>query len=244
MDIQNSNADNSNKIFLMQNITKYLPLILIAVFLNLFNTPLLAQGKKSGEIGGSIGGAYYLGDINKMPFVGTRLSASAFYRHTIDTRIAITGNFTYGTLTADDANSSSGYQIDRDESFKNSFYEFSAVGEFNFIPFLPAKRKYVYTPYIFAGVSEIYYPKGENKFILSIPFGVGVKYNINTQYILGAFIGMRKTFDDYVDFYYNHPSPHYPKKQLAYAGNKDWLSIFGVSLSYKIKYRMICPAFD
>ncbi len=226
----------------MQNITKYLHLITIVLLSILFNNHATAQFKKSGEFGGSIGGSYYLGDINKIPFVGTRLSAGIFYRHTIDTRFAITGNFTYGTLTG--TNSNSGFKIDANFTFKNSFYELGAVGEFNFIPFLPAKKKYIYTPYVFAGISEIYYPGGINSFILSIPFGVGIKYNINTQYILGTFIGMRKTFNDYIDYYYVPPSPNHPKKQEAYAGNSDWYSVFGISLSYIIKYRVKCPTFD
>ncbi len=224
-----------------KNLTK-LTIILLFCFLN---TPLKAQMKKSGEIGVSVGGSFYLGDINKIPFLGTKISAGVLYRHTIDTRFAITGSFTYGKLSGDDANSSNDFQIERNKSFNNPFYELAAVGEFNFMRFLPAKKNYIYTPYVFAGVGGIYYPNGESSnFIFSIPFGVGVKYNINRKIIFGAFAGMRKTFNDDIDFDYTPPTPGHPFKQYGYAGNKDWYSVFGISLSYKIKYRMKCPAFD
>lgn len=222
----------------MQTTNKHLLLLLLSI--TIFNSNVLSQEKRSGELGVALGGSYYLGEINKIPFVGTRPAVGVLYRHTFDTRLAITGNFTYGRL-AGNAKPNSYYQYDGDKSFNSSFYELSAVGEFNFIPFLPGKKKYVYTPYIFAGVSEIYYKRDNYlyKFIFSIPFGVGVKYNINTKFIFGAFIGMRKTFFDYMDY-----KPRNNDKQVYYAGNKDWYSVFGVSLSYKIKYNAKCPAFD
>ncbi len=229
----------------MHTIYKYLPKLITVLLFCILITPLKAQMKKSGEIGVSVGGSYYLGDINKIPFVGTKLSVGALYRHTIDTRLALTGVFTYGKLSGDDAKSNNSFQIERNKSFNNAFYELGAVGEFNFTRFLPANKNYIYTPYVFAGLGGFYYPNGEkSKFILNIPFGIGVKYNINRKIIFGAFAGMRKTFNDDIDFEYTPPTPGHTFKQYGYAGNKDWYSVFGISLSYKIKYPMNCPAFD
>lgn len=224
---------------------KYSSKLFLIALLFVCSMHLSAQHKKSGEIGISAGGSYYLGDINKIPFVGTKISAGAFYRHTFNTRYAVKGVFNYGSLAAEDSKSSNDFQIARNKSFNNTFYELATLAEYNFIPFLPASKKHIYTPYVFAGLSVMYYPGGEStKIIVSVPFGVGFKYNINTELVFEAYIGMRKTYTDNIDFNYNPPTTNRAFKQYGYAGNKDWYSVFGVSLSYKIKYRMKCPAFD
>ncbi len=228
----------------MLNFSRLLNLFLIIIFITLFNYNTSAQRKDSGELGISAGGTFYLGDINKIPFAGTRLSAAAFYRHNINPRYSLTGTFTYGTLYADDAKSKNVFQQQRNKSFKRSFYELSAVTEFNFIPFLPCDKKYYYTPYVFAGLAVAYYPDGSSMFITSIPFGIGFKNTINKNWVFGFYAGMRKTFTDKLDFTYIPPTENAPKKQKGYAGNDDWYSVFGISLSYKINYRLKCPAFD
>lgn len=243
MEVQNLDADNFHTLF-MQILINKLYIIIIICF-TFIGGSASSQNVRSGEIGGSIGGTFYLGEINKIPLANTRLAASVLYRHTFDKRFSATGSITYGSLTANDANSNSGYQKTRNKSFSSSFYELSAVGEFNFMPFAPGKRKkYLYSPYIFIGVSEMYYPNGVYKFILNIPFGIGVKYNINSNYMLGAYAGMRKTFDDFMDFNYATSTENRPEKQISYTGNDDWFSVFGISLTYKIKYREKCPAFN
>jgi len=232
----------------MQFLKKYFAnTILIIILLAAVSFGSLGQNKKSGEIGISLGGSYYLGELNKTPFVGTKLSAGAFYRHTFDTRYAIKGNFTYGTLSGDAENTV--FVNPGIVSFKNRLFELSGTGEFNFIPYLPGNKKYIYTPYVFAGVATAFYLGGEKSFIYSIPFGMGVKYNLNDNFMLGAFIGMHKTIikthNDNLDYeYYPKPTAAEPIKQWSYDGNKDWYSVFGVSLSYKIKYSIKCPAFD
>jgi hypothetical protein len=225
--------------FLLKYATKlFLLLLLAAASFNSFG-----QNKKSGEIGVVLGGSYYMGELNKTPFVGTKLSAGAFYRHTFDTRFAVNGNFTYGKLAGNSENTN--FDNAAIQSFTNPFYELGGIAEFNFIPFLPGNKKYFSTPYVFAGLAETYYPAGRKKFLLNIPFGVGFKYNLNTNFILAAHMAMHKTFNDDIDYFYApRPSDHGGDKQWGYAANKDWYSVFGVTLSYKIKYRVKCPAFD
>jgi len=228
--------------YLMPSNIKYAKKSAFLLLLCVVSFTSYAQSKKSGEVGISVGGSYYLGELNKTAFVGTNISAGAFYRHTIDTRYAITGEFTYGTLSGDMENTV--FKHGGIETFKKHFYEIGGIGEFNFKPFLPGNKKYIYTPYVFAGLACAYYPKGTTEFILNIPFGIGVKYNLNTNFILGGFMGMHKTFTDNIDYAYVPPSETNVIKQWGYEGNKDLYSVFGVTLSYKIKYSMKCPAFD
>ncbi len=122
--------------------------------------------------------------------------------------------------------------------------------EYNFLPFLAAYKKTKYTPYVFAGMGLTFYSKTGPAFqqfpMFVLPFGVGFKYNLYQNLCLGFQIGMRKTFSDKMDDEYNFQSliDFNRISQYGYEGNKDWYSMFGFYLSYKIKYRAKCPAFD
>lgn len=204
-----------------------------------------AQNAASGEIGISTGVSYYLGELNTQPFTNSHLSFGAFYKHNINKRYAIKGALNYGKISGS-ANNLAYTQINPSvvTDFNRSFYDVNSILEFNFMPFLAADRKFTYTPYVFAGMGLMYYPSGESKFIFNIPFGFGVKYNVFKNFILGADFSLKKTFNDNLDYNYLPPSETNVFKQFGYAGNKDWYSICGIYLSYKIKYRVKCPAFD
>lgn len=200
---------------------------------------------QGGEIGVGAGGTFYLGDLSKQPFRESKFAWSAFYRHTFNTRLAVTGKFNTGKIAGNDDKSTNMFQINRGLSFNRRFYDVEAQFNYNFLKFLPANKNYYYTTYVFAGGGLMYYPQGENtKLFPNIPFGVGFKFNISTKLVMGTEISFKKTFSDYLDFDYNQPSENNPNRQVFYAGNKDWYAIFGVNLAYKINYRMKCPAFD
>lgn len=212
----------------------------ILLFL-IFSQNTFSQQKKTGEIGLGIGASYYLGDYNKIPFKGSRVSAGGFYRHNFDTRYALQVGLNYIQLYGNDNSIPTN---ETKSSFSQAIYDLNISAHFNFIPFLPAHKKYVYTPYVLAGVGIQYLPGGEKEYIIAIPFGVGIKYNLNQSFCIAIETTFYKTFSDYIDVYYTEPNPGYPKKQEFYEGNKDWYSIFGIKLAYKIKYKMKCPAFD
>jgi len=205
-------------------------------FFILLTVPGFGQNKKSGEVGVSLGGAYYLGDLNKIPFKNTTLSAGAFYRHIFNYRYSARGTFNYGHLNGSGTNLQNNA-----EQFSGPFYEFSGTMEFNFRPFVPGDKKFDYAPYVFAGMSMVYYQIGQNMLIPTIPFGVGCKIHLTNIFSLGFTYQMNKTFTDYVDYKYNTLENG---RQVSYAGNKDWFSVFGINLAYKLNYRMKCPAFD
>jgi len=219
-------------------------LLLILTFTSVLHLTSFSQRKKSGEIGLSVGGSFYLGDINKIPFKSPRMGGGVFYRHTFDTRFAVRGSFNYLNITGNDANSNNEFQQARNFNFKQIILELNAAGEFNFMPFLPANPKYDYTPYVHLGFGTNYLPKGAKQNILTIPFGVGVKYNMNNNFTLSAEGCLYKTFTDYLDNYYQEISPNNFRKQQFYEGNKDWYSFFSIKMAYKIKYKLNCPAFD
>ncbi len=213
----------------------------ILVILAISFPSAFSQQNKSGEIGIGMGVSYYLGDYNKVPFKGSRFSAGGFYRHNFDTRYALRVAVNYIQLYG---NSNSIPSDVVSTSFSQNVYDLNIAGEFNFIPFLPINKKYTYTPYVLAGVGIQYLPNGEKEYLLAIPFGLGIKYNLNKSFCIAIETSFYKTFSDYVDVSYQEANANSKIKQQCYEGNNDWYSIFGIKLTYKIKYKMKCPAFD
>lgn len=208
--------------------------------------PTFAQITKSAEIGVTIGGSYYLGELNKMPGVNSNLAFGAFYKHNINKRFSLKGQVQYGSLAAEANPDDVFTQLNPGTvtSFNNTFYDLNASLEYNFNHFLAANNKYDYTPYIFAGLGFMYYPNGASPFLPTLPFGLGFKFNLYKNFIAGANFTMNKTFTDKLDYVYTPPSETHVFKQYGYTGNNDWYSVYGIYLSYKINYRVKCPAFD
>ncbi|HAM98006.1 MAG TPA: hypothetical protein DCQ26_05305 [Marinilabiliales bacterium] len=228
----------------LQSISK-----IIFIFLTISFFSAQGQTERRGEVGVFVGGGYLLGDFNKIPFMGTRQSFGAFYRHTFNSRYALSGSFIYGKLYADANKSVFVFPPYKDVVINYPFYELAGQVEYNFLPYLATYKKTKYSPYIFAGMGFTFYSKTGPAFqqipILVLPFGVGFKYNLYKDICLGFQMGMRKTFSDKMDDDYNLQSIlENTDSQYGYEGNKDWYSVFGFYLTYKINYRAKCPAFD
>jgi hypothetical protein len=217
-----------------------------ALFFFILITPivLLGQSKKQGEIGLFAGGAYYMGELNNTPFIGTLPAGGFLYRHTFDTRFAAKGIATIGKAAGHGDKINGAYH-----SFDNLFYDVSISGEINFMQFIAANKNFDFTPYAHAGFGFMFFQgkktvSDRNTPYINIPFGVGAKFNINSQWSWGVEYTLKKTFDDELDYSYQIPTESVPLKQQGYLGNKDWVHVFGVYITHKIKYRAKCPAFD
>lgn len=180
------------------------------------------------ELGAFLGGSYYVGDLNPGSHFNkfTRLGVGVMYRHNYNLRFAIRGNAFYGNITADDAESNSEAQRQRNLSFKSSIIELSGQFEFNFFRYKMGDYRFPYSPYLFVGAGMFKFnPEAElngqwvdleplgtegqgtsansdKKYSLiqaSIPFGAGLKFNIGEFACLAIEWGMRRTFTDYLD---------------------------------------------
>jgi hypothetical protein len=196
-------------------------LFLIIVFINSLN--LFCQ---RNELGVFLGGSYYLGDLNPgKQFLLPHPAFGFLYRYNFNPRFAYKLNVFYGTVSG--ADSVSKANVQRNLSFKSSVLEMSNEIELNFISFVPGNLNYIFTPYIFGGITIFYfdpmakynghwysleplgtegqgtseYP-GSNKYSrtgVAFPFGVGVKFNLSRYICIGLEWGLRKTFTDYLD---------------------------------------------
>lgn len=208
---------------------------------------LQAQEFPYAECGVQLGGSYYLGDINKVPFKSSRPAVALMYRHNLNNRYAAKALLSYGKITASDSKYKSEYQRDRDYSFNRNLVHFNILGEFNFLPFVFGKKDVPYATYLQGGLGFGFLPGDSkaDKYLVDIPFGFGAKFNTpNRKFVYGAEFLMIKTFSDNIDFVSPRPSEVNNMKQKYVASNKDWLSYFSIYLAYKIEYPQKCPTFD
>jgi len=173
------------------------------------------------EVGGAVGGAGYIGDLNpNNPVKISGVSGGLFVKRNFDGYLSAKLNFTYGKISADDSKSNSQQFRDRNLSFNDPLKELSLIGEFNFMKYIPDAGPNKYTPYLYTGIGLSAYaprtndkgqvislrnlrtegqPNPYRKNTVVIPYGVGIKYNFNSKWTAAADIGYRYTFTDYLD---------------------------------------------
>jgi hypothetical protein len=189
-------------------------------------TPVRAQ--KSVELGVFLGCSFYLGDLNPAGFFNefTRVAGGAICRYNLNNRFSVRANLLLGEVTADDSQSPSASQRERNLNFKSPIDELSAQIEFNFLEYEIGNPKHAFSPYVFLGFGAFRMnPQGEvnNQWVAlqplgtegqgtsanpsapysliqpCIPFGIGIKTNFSKGICLAIEWGMRKTFTGYID---------------------------------------------
>lgn len=175
------------------------------------------------ELGGFGGTAGYMGDLNPVkPYKVNNLALGGYVKRNFDGYWSLKLNIARGTIEADDAKSDNDYYKTRNLSFFTPITEVSLQTEFNFFNYIPSFSKRRFSPYLFTGLGFVTFnPKtnyqGEvydlnnfgtegqewndsyKKIALAIPFGAGVKYNLAGNWTLGAELGYRTAFTDYLD---------------------------------------------
>jgi len=215
--------------------------------------PVLGQNIDLGLTGGF---SYYIGEINPSAQVINKLKPSlgVFYRKNLNKRYALRGGFNYAKLTATDKFRSTEISQFRHLSFLSDLWEAYGVLEFNFIPYQINNRATSrFSPFVFIGLAAFWvspevrgrgFDVVESDMIsVSVPFGVGVKFNFVGNLGFGIEWGMRKTYSDEVD---GLPETYANGYQLSNSQNNDWYSIVGITLNYKIlthKDRCNMPGF-
>jgi hypothetical protein len=224
------------------------------------------------ELGFFGGGSYYIGDLNpRGHFSFQKPSAGIFFRYTTNYRYAFRFGFNYGTITANDAKSRESDQVERNLNFRSRIYELNSVAEFNFVEYRIGHDRHRFTMYIFAGIAGYYFnpqtdigggyeslrayrtegqTKDYRRLQLSLPFGVGLKWNISDKCGLGIEWGPRRTFTDFLDdvsgvypvttdrgSVYTDRSLNGSGKPGNMRGNpstRDWYFFYGISLNIKL----------
>ena len=166
------------------------------------------------ELGGILGTSYYIGDLNpRFHFLMPQIAGGLFYRFSWSYRYALRAGFNYGRIAGDDKRSTNADLKFRNLNFRSNIYEFHLVGEFNFLEYRLGNQNHYFTMYLFGGVAGFHFdPKanlGDGKwrslaalqtegtsykrYQFSIPFGVGIKWNVTENIGFGLEWGPRKT---------------------------------------------------
>jgi hypothetical protein len=224
------------------------------------------------ELGFFGGGSYYIGDINtRTHILPSRPAAGVFFRYSTNYRYAWRFGVARGTIGASDAASGEPDQVERNLNFRTDITEAHAIAEFNFVEYRIGHDRHRFTFFIFGGIAGFYFdPKGDlgngyvplrehqtegesntySRLQVSVPFGVGVKWNLGEKAGLGIEWGPRRTFTDYLD----DVSGAYPELVTNGGGftdrtlngsavpggmrgnptTKDWYFYCGITLSLKL----------
>ena len=101
------------------------------------------------EIGFTVGGMNYIGDLNDQSMLGTvSLAYGGMFRYNFDERWSLRFDVDYGHLEGGNPD----YIERRNLSFRSYLFEGSMRVEFNFFPFSMRDDHYVWTPFIFGGL--------------------------------------------------------------------------------------------
>jgi hypothetical protein len=174
-----------------------------------------------GDIGGAASENNLLG-LKDLTIKYTRPNLNFAARYRITERYNVKTNLVFGYIEDSDENSKN---ASRNYSFSSSIFELSAQFEYNIIP---ERRPRTYSVmslrdglrtfnrrwnfYVFAGLGGIYFnPKplgdleGDERFTddkhfsMVFPFGLGLKYPLNSLIYVGFEVGGRWSTSDYLD---------------------------------------------
>ena len=212
------------------------------LFFLLLSASVYSQQKL--EIGGFLGFANYQGDLAPKPIEisETKLSFGAFARYHLTPKIKLRANGYTGFISGSDFNDNSGGLKERGWSFESQIFELSAVAEYHPLGKYRMSDTGIFqhqlSPYVFAGVGMVHSQPtittakpediglfAENDFKpthLSIPFGLGIRYDLFELVSVGLEGGWRFTNNDYLD-------------GVKYLGNPDGRDLYlfvGATMSF------------
>jgi len=203
---------------------------------------IAAYSQRKSDIGLFGGTSYYMGDLN--PSKHFRTPGYAFgpiFRYNFEPRNSLRISAIYHTLKANTVGYGDPFVESLGSDFDAPFLDLAANYEFNFIPYKTANRKLKQSLYLSAGLGYHISRSPETRNHITIPFGIGYKFNVTKKMSAGAEVSVRKTFsDDAIDGQRNTGSDDF-----NLVGNNDWYTFAGIFISYKIfNYREDCPAYD
>jgi hypothetical protein len=177
---------------------------------------------QEGEFGFSVGAAHYFGDLNTRSGLNRPKPAlGIFFKKQFGNYVGLRVSGHYAQVGYSDIYSKNEYQKLRNLSFNSNIYEFAVQGDFNFYKYVPNNMEYNFTPYITLGLGLFGFDptaiddNGDKQYLrtmhtegqtgdyqtmkICIPFGLGVKYSVNSKVNLSFEITHRFTTTDYLD---------------------------------------------
>lgn len=199
------------------------------------------NGQSKSEFGLFLGSSYYNGDINKSKqLYSPAMAYGVHYKYNVDKYFSARVGLFYGGISANGADFNNITPQAKDASFASNVLDFNILFEFNFFPYdswgYVDRNTENFAPFVFGGIGG-YWLFGGQGFSnpISIPFGLGIKYNIFDRLTLGMEWSFRKTFDDNIDSVENIADSEH--KSLIH--NDDWFSFCGLFITYSIDRKSV-----
>lgn len=251
--------------------------------------------KRAFEFGFMGGGSYYIGDLNPTShFIYSKPAGGLIVRYNLSTRHSMRFTATYGNVFGADSKSNNSYQQNRNLSFSSSIIEIAMGFELDLLKYRINDMKYPISPYFFYEIAyfrmnpKVKNNNGGDDIVLqelgtegqgtllsdkkpyslnqiSIPLGIGLKFNIKKRIAISVEYGIRKTFTDYLDDVsgkYVNPlvlanlkgplaaelaDPSLNGQSYTTLGldrgnsnTKDWYAMYGVMITFKPWKANIC----
>lgn len=196
------------------------------------------------EVGVSVGGTNYVGDIGRTNYIYPNKPAAALLiKYNWNPRIALTATYSYLPIKADNKNAdrvlplSNGIDISN-YRFSNTINELAFGLEYNFYEYDLSSEDKNWTPYILLELAAFNYssvkeqtPVGDyvfhKKTSFTLPFGVGIKSKLFGDFAIALETKFRYTFEDDLDY----STARIPALNFGSPG-KDWYMFTGVSFIY------------
>jgi hypothetical protein len=201
------------------------------------------------HIGAFVGGSSYLGDLNDKLYKRTKPALGISLNYELSDRLMLRSGLTYGKVEGADQYSGTEFlKQNRNLSFQSNIFEGSLMGELtvfnlyniNWSPYgFAGIAMFAFNPYVKDSGEKVYLRtlstegqnlpnsgvKQYNRIQFAIPFGGGIKFNLNENIRLGVEVGLRRLFTDYLD----DVSGSYPDEAL--------LTSSGVPRAVRFSYR-------
>ena len=218
---------------------KRLLTIIAAAIIALSSTVKAQDEAYKFDVGGALGLGGYLGEANQSNiYAHPSYSAQVFFRYLINTRWALKTNVLTTHISGNTADMENVYPEFQPYEFSSQVYDLSARIEYNFFPYgIGEKYKKLHrlTPYLSLGIgANISVVDGHDYFAGSIPMGVGLKFKLKPRINLGCEFTMAKCIGDHID---GKDLKDLYLIKSSFAKNTDWISTFGVSISFEFGER-------
>lgn len=228
-------------------------LLFAAYFPLCAQTTLANPYKFPSEIGILMGASTYAGDIVKngdYDLGASCFNFGAFYRLYSNNNLSWRFSLNQGKLKGDDLDWEGTDRIGRGFSFSTPLTELAARAEFDFMNHKRwsvangFQKKFSLYLYAGAGLSLIkpntfFNPnlgdrydaliaedeQNQRSAVFTIPFGGGIKIDLNERWTIGGEVGLNPVFNDYLDGISISANPEY----------NDWYSVGGITLSYRLQ---------
>lgn len=213
----------------------------IVVLLIVLSCQVKAQ-QRSADIGLFVGGGTPLTDFTQTKITESlNFDFGIFYRHNYNSRISLRFNAIYGTMNQ------TGTFNNQEMKFSKKVFNFDALVEINYLDFIIGVPKMKFSPFVYTGIGLSIYPDIDGNTIVtpSIPLGIGAKYAFNKRIAIGAEASLHKLMNDGLDNLDNPYTNNGLIKVSDIAHNNDWLSYFGLTLTYKFFWGSVpCPIYE